>query len=181
MILQQNPAAPNGQPISAQPASTKPDPRASTQTRASGNASAETQKTASAEQPIIDRLIPAWQPARGVSQTAITLAAVLVLMLLVGGITSLGRRGAFFLKRREWKQRPPPIRAWKLGPEGASFELDRAGRLEDEHIRVLTERVDTIVSSVHVMNTTLSRLTLEGAESESGPAPQQPRSENANA
>jgi hypothetical protein len=76
------------------------------------------EKPAGTEQPIIGRLLPAWQPARGVSQAAVTLAAVLILMLLVGGITSLLRRGVFFFRQREWKHPPPRIRAWKLGPEG---------------------------------------------------------------
>lgn len=121
-------------------------------------------KTASAEQPLIDRLVPGWQPARGVSQAAVTLAAVLILMLLVGGITSLGRRGVFFLKRREWKQPPPRIRAWKLGPEGMSYEINQDVNLEDERLRALTARVDTLVSNVHVLNTKLPQLSLDAAE-----------------
>ncbi|MBB4636233.1 hypothetical protein [Longimicrobium terrae] len=175
MILQQSPApARNAQPHPT-PGTTSPKPRSAAPAplRAPGRPAGDPEKSATAQQPLLDRLIPAWQPARGVSQTAITLAAVLILMLLVAGITSLLRRAVFFFRTGEWKQPPPLIRGWKVGPDGASFELDKAGRLEDEHIRVLTERVDTIVSIVHVMNATLSRLDLEETESDSALAPQQ--------
>lgn len=163
MILQRSRAPAQNVPPQPTPGASS---AASAAPRAPGQPIAGPREAAAAEQPIIDRLIPGWQPARGVSQAAITLAGVLLLMLLVGAITSLTRRAIFFFRQREWKQPPPRIRAWKLGPEGMSYEMNQDAQFENERLRVLTERVDTIVSNVQIIGAQLPGLErkLQAAE-----------------
>lgn len=179
MILQPSPAPQSVHPTPTRPASPRPGSAASVRAGAPAGASGDPPRAAAADPPIIDRLIPAWQPARGVSQAAITLAAVLIIMLLIGGIASLGRRAVFFFRTGEWKQPPPRVRAWKLGPEGMSYEMGQDANLENEQLRILLERVDAAVSNVQIITDRLPGLTLPSANRSTGLQPSNEGVENA--
>lgn len=101
---------------------------------------------------IVDPLLPSWEPARTVGQTAILLGEILVCLVLLVVIGNILHRVVYFafefLGRGKWKESPRDLRI-SVGKEGLLIETLQQAQvakapLREQEIRELVHRVDNL-------------------------------------
>ncbi|HEX8391694.1 MAG TPA: hypothetical protein VF665_04975 [Longimicrobium sp.] len=128
----------------------------------------ESEKKAETATPIIDSLIPSWQPARFMTEGLVVLAILVAGMLLVSAGLMVVHRFYHFLKSGGWSK--PPGEISEMGVVGvftlkqAQSDQQQGDRVRDAEIKALNIRVDELAQNHDALTTSVGKISLVLAE-----------------
>ncbi|MBB4636103.1 hypothetical protein [Longimicrobium terrae] len=113
--------------------------------------------------PIIDNLVPGWQPARFSMQTLIVLAIVVAAMLLLSAGLMVVHRLFHFIKSGGWSKTPVEIS--ELGVAGvftlkqSQSDQQKTDRVRDTELAAVNERLDATVRNHNALTELVSEMS----------------------